>query len=885
MGQPRQSMDAVSRKDGTSQSLSSSVHTLPICEASCPLMGANVPIRPWRWSRSMRSSRRRPSSMPRYRRWSSAGESLGSREASRFPSLSRIDRRSMGNCGSMRVLGMGDPIRSYPTRTLGERNRQRRPSPRPSSLHGQPGDELLGARALVVASVHELDGPIHDIEDRDVGGCSRLQRAQARNAIDDLRRLPGRARHHFFEGDAEVQELRHDVGKHGVAGRVDAHPVEITRDGVGLASLLQRRLADRVVEAAAAVAHVEDHAALLRRLGGGNELSVLDDVVARPAEGVRQDISRSQEIEEVRYRAGGVADVAHDAKLRTGHAGGANGSPQGLQPVLAHHGLGHSHLDAERDVGILRHGLGAQVDVGVLDIDHLADLTGSREPDGGDVHEGKQACASLRPRPVREHAEVHGPRIARRHCRGRAGDADQLIGRETNADVWAEVRVEIDESRREQAAPRIDALGRAVDGDARSDQSDLAALDADVALAPQTLARIEHVGVGDDHVELEGGIPGIEAHGYRRHHLASARLRLSLRHLGAEQPAGRCRGAPELDEIATGDVHVSSSDGRRGAPVKWLRKRPMLDGGPWKRQASERPSVVTRGTSAAGGGGASRRPWVSSAAEVSPRALAREVKRRKKVEASITTLPRSERGTRVSKSPSGVAEMARPAMSTKCKNMPEALIGRRIEERKAFQIPSEARNVPITACTSMRWLRFGKCGPPSTTWRRAPGMVSATRRDMATVGKLSSDPAITCTGHRMRAQSASQSLRSKVSWRRARREATECCRKRLVTSAYRSGRSLSRRKAASPIRRRTLASKYSSNRPASTSGRWAAHHALSASGAGYGGPLMETTACTRAGACTAVHRERAAPIEAPPHTARSMPRASSQRSRSSIFLA
>jgi len=65
MGQPRQSMDAVSRKDGTSQSLASSVHTLPICEASCPLMGAKVPIRPCRWSRSMRSSRRRPSSMPR----------------------------------------------------------------------------------------------------------------------------------------------------------------------------------------------------------------------------------------------------------------------------------------------------------------------------------------------------------------------------------------------------------------------------------------------------------------------------------------------------------------------------------------------------------------------------------------------------------------------------------------------------------------------------------------------------------------------------------------------------------------------------------------------------------------------------------------------------
>ena len=39
--------------------------TLPIWEASWPLIGAKVPIRPWRCSRSMRSSRRRPSSIAR----------------------------------------------------------------------------------------------------------------------------------------------------------------------------------------------------------------------------------------------------------------------------------------------------------------------------------------------------------------------------------------------------------------------------------------------------------------------------------------------------------------------------------------------------------------------------------------------------------------------------------------------------------------------------------------------------------------------------------------------------------------------------------------------------------------------------------------------------
>src|SRR5207237_10302517 len=70
--------------------------------------------------------------------------------------------------------------------------------------------------------------------------------------------------------------------------------------------------------------------------------------------------------------------------------------------------------------------------------------------------------------------------------------------------------------------------------------------------------------------------------------------------------------------------------------------------------------------------------------------------------------------------------------------------------------PISARNVPITACTSARCVRFGKCGPPCTTCRRACGIVSATRRDIGTVGKWSCDPAITSTGHRMRAHSAIQ---------------------------------------------------------------------------------------------------------------------------------
>jgi len=46
MGQPRHSMAAVSRNDGTIQSDGRSVQTEPSCDASWPLIGANVPMRP-----------------------------------------------------------------------------------------------------------------------------------------------------------------------------------------------------------------------------------------------------------------------------------------------------------------------------------------------------------------------------------------------------------------------------------------------------------------------------------------------------------------------------------------------------------------------------------------------------------------------------------------------------------------------------------------------------------------------------------------------------------------------------------------------------------------------------------------------------------------------
>ncbi len=46
IGQPRQIIAAVSRKEGTIQSVGRRTATLASCEASWPLMGAKVPMRP-----------------------------------------------------------------------------------------------------------------------------------------------------------------------------------------------------------------------------------------------------------------------------------------------------------------------------------------------------------------------------------------------------------------------------------------------------------------------------------------------------------------------------------------------------------------------------------------------------------------------------------------------------------------------------------------------------------------------------------------------------------------------------------------------------------------------------------------------------------------------
>src|SRR3989442_7119976 len=70
-------------------------------------------------------------------------------------------------------------------------------------LDRQDGYELLRARLLVVARVHELDrGPVDVIEDRHVRGRADGEGAESGHASDDLRRLDGRALHDLFQRQA-----------------------------------------------------------------------------------------------------------------------------------------------------------------------------------------------------------------------------------------------------------------------------------------------------------------------------------------------------------------------------------------------------------------------------------------------------------------------------------------------------------------------------------------------------------------------------------------------------------------------------------------------------------------------------------------------------------
>src|SRR6516165_6664882 len=115
--------------------------------------------------------------------------------------------------------------------------------------------------ALVVACVDERHRLFHQLQDGDVAGGTDLQCAELGQPVDNRRGLERRHGHYLLEREAEPQEFAHHPGQVGHAGRVAGEHVNVGRDRVRQAALLNRRLGHRVIEASAAVANIEDHPA------------------------------------------------------------------------------------------------------------------------------------------------------------------------------------------------------------------------------------------------------------------------------------------------------------------------------------------------------------------------------------------------------------------------------------------------------------------------------------------------------------------------------------------------------------------------------------------------------------------------------------------------
>ena len=177
----------------------------------------------------------------------------------------------------------------------------------------------------------------------------------------------------------------------------------------------------------------------------------------------------------------------------------------GSSPCFEDHVLRHPHLDADQKIRVLGERHGAGFHLRVVDIVELGDREGGQAV-VGDVDEGIDPCARLRHDIAAQRGEVVDPGVACRHHRGGSLELHQFVG--GNADrraIRIDVAMQVDQAGRHQFARRIDGLQRALGRNLRLDRLDHAPADADVALAPQRLAGIEHVAALDHEIEFVRG--------------------------------------------------------------------------------------------------------------------------------------------------------------------------------------------------------------------------------------------------------------------------------------------------------------------------------------------------------------------------------------------
>ena len=133
-------------------------------------------------------------------------------------------------------------------------------------LAGAQGEHVVDAaraHALLLPRVVVGEGALLDFQDRDVRFPSLSEGADVGEPADRARRRHRRSIHDLLQRHAEHQHLRHAV-RHVRLGGHDARGVDVGADDVGREALAHGAIGNGPQEAAAAVAQVEEHAALAR---------------------------------------------------------------------------------------------------------------------------------------------------------------------------------------------------------------------------------------------------------------------------------------------------------------------------------------------------------------------------------------------------------------------------------------------------------------------------------------------------------------------------------------------------------------------------------------------------------------------------------------------
>ena len=234
--------------------------------------------------------------------------------------------------------------------------------------------------------------------------------------------------------------------------------VQIRADHIGDKAVGQRLYRDPVVEAAAAVPHIKEHAPLprfphLRH----HRPRIVHHAVARALITMGHHIAGPQQGEHIhnRHPPGDVYHHRHPRPLGRLHR-----QLQGLSPILADLETALPHLDADAVllpvVGHKRRALW----IAVLQIDHLP-----HRPTGQTNRRNMHEPQNLGPRRldhiIDKPLEVGPPRASsiddRRHARGQA---QRIAANAPSRASRVEVRVDIDPTRRQDFAGQVNRLRR-----------------------------------------------------------------------------------------------------------------------------------------------------------------------------------------------------------------------------------------------------------------------------------------------------------------------------------------------------------------------------------------------------------------------------------------